>query len=161
MISNPMPALDFQLRDASEADIPALMGLADTTDLSDWSESDFSNVIDGQRGLLTLAFAREVLAGFIASSSVVDEVTLLNLAVGRGHRRHGLGRALVQNMLAHYRIAGAARCLLEVRESNSGARALYTELGFTVDGRRPDYYLLADGREDAVLMSLELEKGLS
>ena len=156
-----MPVPEYRLRDAVQADIPLLMGLAESTDLSDWNEADFSNVIGGPRGVLTLAFANGTLAGFIASSSVVDEATLLNLAVGRDYRRHGLGYELVQNMLAHYRVAGATRCLLEVRESNSGARALYSKLGFTVDGRRPDYYLLADGREDAVLMSLELEQGVS
>jgi [ribosomal protein S18]-alanine N-acetyltransferase len=50
----------------------------------------------------------------------------------------------------------ATRCLLEVRVGNLGAIALYSSLGFGVDGRRRDYYPAANGREDALLMSRTL-----
>jgi len=50
--------------------------------------------------------------------------------------------------------------LLEVRESNAAARALYAAAGFAVDAERRDYYPPRDGetsRESALLMSLNLE----
>ncbi|MCZ6831549.1 MAG: hypothetical protein O7F73_18545, partial [Gammaproteobacteria bacterium] len=50
----------------------------------------------------------------------------------------------------------AVRCLLEVRCSNGGAIALYRKHGFTEDGVRKNYYPTDGGREDALLMSLNL-----
>ena len=152
-----MPASDIRLRSASTEDVVAVLALDSSTSLNNWGEMDFLQVLASDTGELTLAVsAREVL-GFIASSSVIDEVTLLNVAVHGDYQRQGLARLLISDMLERRRAAGARRCLLEVRESNCGARALYTALGFVIDGRRPDYYSAGDAREDAVLMSLVLE----
>jgi ribosomal-protein-alanine N-acetyltransferase len=46
--------------------------------------------------------------------------------------------------------------MLEVRESNVAARALYENNGFVIDGVRPQYYKMQQGREDALLMSRRL-----
>ena len=45
---------------------------------------------------------------------------------------------------------------MEVRPSNLGAIALYDAEGFNEIGRRPRYYPARDGREDALVMALEL-----
>ena len=51
---------------------------------------------------------------------------------------------------------GAERVYLEVRPSNPAAIALYHSEGFNEIGRRPRYYPAKDGREDAIVMALEL-----
>ncbi|MGZ8155124.1 MAG: ribosomal protein S18-alanine N-acetyltransferase, partial [Burkholderiales bacterium] len=48
----------------------------------------------------------------------------------------------------------AERAFLEVRPSNTAARALYARSGFSEIGRRRDYYPAQEGREDAVVMEL-------
>ena len=150
---------DVCFRDATAADIAAILTLGSSTSLNNWSEADFLQVLQGETGELTVAESGDEVLGFIASSSVIDEVTLLNVAVHGGHQRRGLARRLISDMLDRRQAAGARRCLLEVRESNRGARALYTALGFIIDGRRPDYYRSESTQEDAVLMSLKLETG--
>jgi ribosomal-protein-alanine N-acetyltransferase len=45
---------------------------------------------------------------------------------------------------------------LEVRPSNPRAVTLYESLGFYDIGRRPNYYPARRGREDAVVMAMEL-----
>jgi ribosomal-protein-alanine N-acetyltransferase len=45
---------------------------------------------------------------------------------------------------------------LEVRPSNPNAIALYASEGFLKIGQRPRYYPAKDGREDAIVMALEL-----
>jgi [ribosomal protein S18]-alanine N-acetyltransferase len=45
---------------------------------------------------------------------------------------------------------------LEVRPSNAPAISLYHDEGFNEIGRRPRYYPARDGREDALVMALEL-----
>ena len=152
-----MPAGDTRFRGATADDIDAVLALESRTSLNNWAESDFLQVLGSDNGELRLAVSGREVLGFVASSSVIDEVTLLNVAIHGEHRRRGLARGLITDMLDRRQAAGARRCLLEVRESNRGARALYTAMGFVVDGRRPDYYRAGDAREDAVLMSLVLE----
>jgi len=147
---------ELTLRGAVPADLADILRLGNDTALNYWTESDFSSVLESETGELTLALSADALVGVIASSSVIDEVTLLNVAVRRDHQRRGIARLMIQDMLGRRVADGAGRCLLEVRESNRGARALYKSLGFVVDGKRPDYYSVGEGREDAVLMSLEM-----
>ena len=89
-------------------------------------------------------------------SVAADEAHVLNVCItperqGRGYGRHLL-RALVKLAGDH----GAARIFLEVRPSNPAAIALYHEEGFNEIGRRPRYYPSKDGREDALVMAMEL-----
>ena len=70
---------------------------------------------------------------------------------GRGH-----GRRLLRAILQLARGRGAQRVFLEVRPSNTPAIALYHDEGFNEIGRRPRYYPAKDGREDALVMALEL-----
>jgi len=91
------------------------------------------------------------LLGYSLFWHVVDELHLLNVAVALPHRRRGIGRALMADLLAYAQQNKIARVLLEVRASNVGALGLYESLGFDRFNVRAAYY--ADG-EDAVEMSL-------
>lgn len=93
------------------------------------------------------------LAGFLVAETVLDETTLLHLAVGRDDQGRGLARAALGRWLNELARIGQQRCLLEVRVDNAPARALYQRLAFAVIGRRRGYY--SDG-EDALVMAREL-----
>ena len=96
------------------------------------------------------------LVAFALFQQVLDEVTLLNIAVHPDWRRCHLARDLLLQALSALPQRNALRCLLEVRVGNIAAIALYRALGFGVDGRRPNYYPAVGGREDALLMSRAL-----
>ncbi len=106
---------------------------------------------------MMLITVSEVLAGFIAYACVLDEVTILASAVAEESRGKGLGCTLLGEALHEMRSRGFARCLLEVRASNAAARNLYLSHGFTQDGVRKNYYVSGLQREDAVLMSIDLQ----
>jgi ribosomal-protein-alanine N-acetyltransferase len=93
----------------------------------------------------------EVL-GYVLFWHVVDEIHLLNVAVAPPARRMGVGRALVDEVVAYARQNGASKVLLEVRASNAAALGLYERLGFSRYNVRKRYY--PDG-EDGVEMMLE------
>lgn len=96
------------------------------------------------------------VCGFALFSQVLDEATLIHLAIDPADQGQGLGRQLLAATLAAMAANNAARCLLELRASNAAARALYQRAGFTVDGLRRNYYPADGGREDALLMSMLL-----
>ena len=72
------------------------------------------------------------------------------------YRGQGLGRLLLGRLLDISRWNGAERAFLEVRPSNPLAKSLYDSVGFTEIGRRPRYYPATHGREDAIVMVLDL-----
>ena len=86
---------------------------------------------------------------------VLDEGYIGNVAVTPGHRRQGVGDALLAALTALGRERGLAFLTLEVRESNLPARRLYEKHGFRPAGCRRGYY--SRPREDAILMTLEFE----
>jgi ribosomal-protein-alanine N-acetyltransferase len=94
------------------------------------------------------------IVGYVIAHHALDEAEILNLGVEPPHQRQGIGRALVQGMLAQLRKQGVAKVFLDVRESNRAAQRLYGALGFTVVGRRRDYYRLPS--EDAVVLRIAI-----
>jgi ribosomal-protein-alanine N-acetyltransferase len=92
------------------------------------------------------------LLGYVLFWHVADEIHLLNVAVRPDLRRRGIGRVLVEEVVAYARSHAAAKVLLEVRASNTAALRLYERLGFVRFHVRSRYY--ADG-EDGVEMMLE------
>ena len=96
------------------------------------------------------------IAGYICPMMVLDEGHILDIAVSSSCRRRGVGRFLVERVLALARERRAAFVALEVRASNHPAILMYRELGFTETGLRKRYY---ENGEDAVLMEHILRDG--
>ena len=94
------------------------------------------------------------VVGYIGSRIVLDEADITNVAVRPPYRRRGIGFQLVTAMLGLMKMGGVRSVLLEVRESNLPAQKCYERAGFTVVGRRKNYYELP--KEDALLMGREL-----
>jgi len=100
------------------------------------------------------------IIGYSVVHKVLDELSLMNVAVDPEYRGRGFGRLLMDDMIAYASDEQGAlqwRIFLEVREGNAGAIGLYESLGFEEVGRRPGYYQPAragDSREDAVVMVL-------
>ena len=84
---------------------------------------------------------------------VVDEAHIATLAVHPDFRRQGIARQLLARLLLESIKKGMIRALLEVRRNNLAAQALYAQFGFTIAGRRKNYY--HDNNEDALLMNLD------
>ena len=74
------------------------------------------------------------------------------LAVHPDHRRGGIGACLLARGLLASMERGMSVAVLEVREHNQGAQALYRKFGFETAGVRTGYY--ADTGEDALVMAL-------
>lgn len=89
-------------------------------------------------------------------SIAADEAHVLNVCVDPARQGRGYGRSLLRAMIDVARGRGACRVFLEVRPSNPVAVALYEDEGFNEIGRRPRYYPTDTGREDAIVMAMEL-----
>ena len=96
------------------------------------------------------------LAGYGVLMIGLREAHLLNLSVAADWQRQGLGRSLLHHFIDIARNCEADRIFLEVRPSNEAARSLYADSGFRELYVRRGYYPARGGREDAILMGLDL-----
>ena len=119
-----------------------------------WSASQLAGTL-----LLDGSFARQATdaagcaIGFTLSRAASVEVELLLIAIAPAHRGGGVGRSLVQTVIADAMQRGASEVFLEVRENNVAARRLYHSAGFFDIGARPNYYTGTAGtRTSAITM---------
>jgi ribosomal-protein-alanine N-acetyltransferase len=120
-----------------------------------WTFGIFRDCLRAGYECWVLALAGEIVA-YAVLSVAAAEAHLLNLCVARKHEGGGHGTRLVRRMIDLARWHHAERMFLEVRPSNTRAVALYDHIGFNEIGRRPNYYPARRGREDAIVMAIEL-----
>lgn len=96
------------------------------------------------------------MAGFTVVQNVLDEAHLLNICVSPDWQGRGIGRQILSHVTEQARDRQMGLIVLEVRRSNYRAQQLYLSQGFNEISTRPGYYPAEQGREDAVLMGLDL-----
>ncbi len=120
-----------------------------------WSEKAITETMQGDSVFL-VAEEEGKIVGYIGSYYCHPEGYITNVAVAPEMRRHGIGRALIKELIARGRELSLSFWTLEVRESNTGAIALYSSLGFEKVGRRPRFY--RDPEEAAELMTYYIDR---
>jgi ribosomal-protein-alanine N-acetyltransferase len=144
------------IRELHIDDVDDLLTIEQAATAYPWSREQFASGLAAKEFGWGVEIDRRMI-GFAIFSAVLDEVTLLDIAMHPDFQRQGLARKLLVVALRELPLRAGARCLLEVRASNDPAITLYKSLGFTEDGRRRNYYPSHNGREDALLMSRNLQ----
>ena len=119
-----------------------------------WDLSSYYREMQNPTAYYLVVRVNDRLAGYGGMWAIGDEAHVVTLAVQRDYRRRGLGRLLLQGLLAEARRRGVTQVTLEVRVSNVAAQGLYAQFGFHVIGHRRRYY--PDNGEDAAVMELKL-----
>lgn len=161
------------VRPAQPADAAALVALASAVSAEPegwmiWSEwrgvGDERRYLRAVRGHPDAAvFVAEVdgaIAGRLSlardQNPASHHVADLGLMVSAGHRRLGIGRALLEQAATWAREAGVSKLELHVFPWNEPAIALYEQFGFEREGLRKAHYRRGDEYVDAILMALSL-----
>ena len=90
------------------------------------------------------------LAAYGGCEFVLDEASIVNIATHPDFRRRGCASAVIDALEEFLSSKGVENVFLEVRVSNTPARALYESKGFGVVGTRKNYYRFPT--EDAAVM---------
>lgn len=146
------------MRPLTEADLAEVARIEAAAYLFPWTLGIFRDCL--RAGYHSWVLARPgAIYGFGILSIAASEAHLLNLCIDPIRQGEGHGRRLLLRLLDLARWHRCERIFLEVRPSNPAAIALYHDIGFNEIGRRPNYYPAASGREDALVMALELLSG--
>jgi len=142
----------YRVRAARATDLEGLAALEQRIFPDPWALESFREFLE--RMILVAEDGGEVV-GYTVARWVLEQGEILNLAVHPDHRRRRLASRLLHAALDRLWEEGVRLAFLEVRESNTGARAFYERHGFAQVGRRRSYYRLP--REDALILARSLE----
>lgn len=145
------------LRPAVEADLNQVVQIERSSFADPWTEESFRRLLGGHPAIFQVIECPPDfrVAGYVIAFAVGEDAELLNVAVESKFRGKGLAGQMLDAVLMELGGRGVRTAFLEVRESNSAARALYGSRGFTEIGRRRNYYRRPV--EDALVMRRILE----
>jgi [ribosomal protein S18]-alanine N-acetyltransferase len=147
------PAL--RIRPMCQEDIDAVVAVECAAYLYPWSKGIFQDCLRVDY-CCWVGEVGEGIAVYGIMSVAVGESHIFNLCVHPQQQGKGLGRRMLRHLLSLARKRNADTAFLEVRASNTAARALYASEGFCEIGTRRNYYPNGKGREDATVLALQL-----
>ena len=155
-----------------ESDLDAVVAIEQSAHAHPWSRGNFADSLRAGHGAAVYVapnaphvpanqrVGEHALVGYWVAMPGFEESHLLNITVASGFRRQGWASRMMVDLI-HWSLHIQAQTLwLEVRDSNTGAQALYDHMGFERISVRKGYYPLSTrAREDAIVMSLHLGTG--
>lgn len=136
--------------------LDAIVALEQAAHTHPWTRGNFADALQSGYHGEVLVWRGHAL-GYYMAMQAVDEVHLLNIAVTPACQRKGVGRLLLAALDTWALSVGAQALWLEVRQSSTRARTLYSRHGYQQVGVRPRYYPARNGeREAAILMTRQL-----
>ena len=149
--------MQFAMRPATEADLDEIFAIEHASFGSTaWPKQMMATELSpSPTRNYFVALDNDKIVGY-AGIGVVDgnHADVMTIAVSAGQRGKGLGRALMNRIIAVAAKRGAREMFLEVRADNPVAQALYASLGFAQIDLRRAYYQ-PEGI-DAVIMRADL-----
>lgn len=121
-----------------------------------WSLKNFEDSLRANHHAWVFRDNEGSIQAYVVVQKVVDELHLLNICVKPELQGKGFGRSILKHVLNFAETHSSAVILLEVRSSNRRAQQLYLQSGFNEISVRTGYYPAQQGREDAVLMAMDL-----
>ena len=138
-----------------QADIDAVSAIENRAYVFPWTPGIFRDCLRAGHHCWVLE-AGATLLGYGVLSAAAGEAHILNICIAPEYQGRGHGRRLLRRLVDLARWHQARQVFLEVRPSNPRAIQLYRDEGFNEIGQRPNYYPAEKGREDAIVMAMEL-----
>lgn len=144
----------MRLRRMTVSDLPEVLAIERKNYQFPWEEDIFRDCFKAGYSCWVCEESDRVL-GYSLITIAVGEAHILNVSVDPAEQKQGIGRKMLENLIDVAQ-GKAETVFLEVRPSNPGAIALYEDMGFNEIGVRKGYYPAENGREDAIMLALQL-----
>ena len=137
-------------------DLNAVVAIERAANRFPWSYRNFEDSLQSGHHAWVFCLQQHII-GYVIVQMVLDEAHLLNICVKPDYQGQGYGRSMLEFTIDFARHNAATVMILEVRASNIRAQQLYNQSGFNEMSIRKGYYPAEQGREDAILMGLDLD----
>ena len=147
--------LHVMVRNLTEEDLDRLIEIEHAAYPFPWTRGIFADCIRVGYDCTGLQVG-PTLIGYTIQSLAAGENHLLNLCIAPEWQGNGYGNLMLDHAIRMAIEKNCSSMFLEVRPSNPAGMGLYERKGFSIVGQRSGYYRSADGREDAMVMRLDL-----
>lgn len=150
-----MTSLPISFRAMTRNDLPQVTAIEQSSTPHPWRESHFADSIKTGYQCLVAELDGKII-GHAVIMIAVDQADLLIITIDQAFQGQGYGQQLLNQVME---VASEKQChtlLLDVRQSNNKAFNLYLNTGFSEIGIRRNYYPAGGGREDAIIMAMDL-----
>lgn len=138
------------VRPMNGRDLPEVVRLEQISFSEAWSENLIRSGLNSRLDTYFVYVDHGSIVGYSVIRILADEGEIQRIAVCPAYRGQGIGRKLMDAMVAFSRARGVRDIALEVREGNERARKLYDSYGFKQEAVRKAYY--HNPAEDAIIM---------
>lgn len=146
----------MHIRAMDITDLERIVELEHILFTSAWDTSDFIyEILENEFSYNFVLEDKGIIVGYVGVWIMYEQSQITTIGIDPAYQRLGLGRMLMEEMIAFARKQGAIVMSLEVRVSNDKAISLYQGLGFQKEAIRKNYY--QDNNEDAYLMVKRME----
>lgn len=151
----PVLPVGLVFRQLNKKDATAMCGLEHLCFSLPWSIEQCQGALAQSHFVAFGLFKDKEMLAYISFFHCEKEIEIVNLAVHPQNRRLGYGFNILTLLLQAAAKMGIQKAVLEVRESNTGALALYEKTGFHRTGIRPRYY--PDNGENALIYCCDIK----
>jgi len=144
----------MRLRRMRTSDLPEVLTIERASYQFPWEEDIFKDCFKADYSCW-VCIENETVLGYSILAMAVGEAHVLNICVSPTEQGQGIGRKMLENLIEVAR-GRAETMFLEVRPSNTVALALYQNMGFNEIGIRKGYYPAENGREDAIMLAMQI-----
>jgi len=150
----PLGPVDGQLhiRRMGLRDLSAVVALEKATFAAPWRSGAYSRAVADPHHNFFVAEIDGRLVGYGGLWVEENRAHIAKIAVREGHRRRGIGMAMLQHLLDHARRLGLSEAYLEVRRGNLAAQDMYRRAGFRFERVQANAY--SNDGEDALIFVL-------
>jgi len=118
-----------------------------------WTPTNFLRELENPRCHYFVTLKDQIPVAYLGYWQILEEAHITTVAVQPEFRKHYLAQDLLCRMLEDCLSKGVEWVTLEVKASNIAAQKLYEKFGFSVKGRRKNYYQAE--KQDALIMWTE------
>ncbi len=148
--------MSVRIRPFNDSDLPEVLTIERQVFPDDaWTDRVFASELARPRTrYYIVAEADGIIAGYAGLSAIRDQADVQTIAVRADRQGHGIGKALLRDLLSVASARGCHDVFLDVRADNDRAHGLYLRTGFTDIGVRRGYY--RPSGTDAIVMHLRI-----
>jgi len=165
--------LDMQVRDATEADLPAIVDIYNQSIPGGWSTADITpiTVVDRvdwfrkfeprKRPIWVAEMDGQVVAwvslsSFYAGRPAYDATAEVSMYIATAYQRRGIGRALKQRMIDYCPRLGVTTLLSMLFDLNEATRRINEDLGFQQMGHLTEIAVVQGQKRGLVISALRI-----
>lgn len=121
-------------------DLPFVLNIEESSFEFPWTEDEFIQCLRQRENIGMVAEIDDLVVGYMVYSLYKKRIDLMSFAVHPNFRKQGIGRSMINKLIAKLEYQRRNRITTEVRETNLHAQLFLRQMGFLATNIRRDAF---------------------